>query len=578
MKGLRTFRAKLLVAMALVTLAITAFGLFIAERKVAAETEHDLERDFQAALNSLHLAQEIRQATLAERCRTLVRRPRIVAALEDNALDLLYPSAKDELRDLMADPGVEKPAPVVHAHFYRFLNAQGTVISPPNGVEVGELKPEQERQLDLGRLPEQQQIGFLEESGAVTEVFAIPINSSETGETISAMVIGLNASLPRDSGKGMRSGLLLNGRLHLRGLDEGQQAALAAKVTGVISGTGRAESSFGIRLENVPHRLFYKRLNPGSIFPPAHEVCIYPLGDLLLRQETLRWQATGICACLLLGGVAASQYLSGRLSAPVEKLAVDSAENFAQRQRAEAALESTSKELQRAARFSADASHQLKTPVTVLRAGLDELLADEKLSPETREELSALLHQTFRLNTIIEDLLLLSRMDAGRLHLNFTAVNLAQIIEGWLDDFSTLSEAAAIEIKEEVPADLNIAGEKRYTAIIVENLLENARKYNRPGGCIRVAVRKEAERVMLNVANRGNPIPPNVQEHIFERFHRGTAGENVPGYGLGLNIARELARLHGGDLRLVGSDDEWTEFEVSFRLAARERVKDAESA
>ena len=73
--------------------------------------------------------------------------------------------------------------------------------------------------------------------------------------------------------------------------------------------------------------------------------------------------------------------------------------------------------------------------------------------------------------------------------------------------------------------------------------------------------------VRLNVANTGPAIPAEAREHIFERFHRGGVGENVPGYGLGLNLARELARLHGGELELLRSDGEWTEFQVSFRLA-----------
>ncbi|MSU65944.1 MAG: ATP-binding protein [Opitutus sp.] len=62
-------------------------------------------------------------------------------------------------------------------------------------------------------------------------------------------------------------------------------------------------------------------------------------------------------------------------------------------------------------------------------------------------------------------------------------------------------------------------------------------------------------------------MPPEAQSHIFERFHRGAMGENVPGYGLGLNLARELARLHWGNLRLVISDGGWTEFEIQFRLS-----------
>ena len=81
----------------------------------------------------------------------------------------------------------------------------------------------------------------------------------------------------------------------------------------------------------------------------------------------------------------------------------------------------------------------------------------------------------------------------------------------------------------------------------------------------------DGESVRLAVRNSGRPIPPAAQTHIFERFHRGSAGENVPGYGLGLNLARELARLHRGDLRLVRSDEESTEFEVSFQLAPAAR-------
>src|SRR5204862_5581804 len=100
------------------------------------------------------------------------------------------------------------------------------------------------------------------------------------------------------------------------------------------------------------------------------------------------------------------------------------------------------------------------------------------------------------------------------------------------------------------------------------NLFENARKYNRSDGCIRILARTEGNEVILTVGNNGKPISAAAQAHIFERFHRGTIGENVPGYGLGLNLARELARLHGGELRLVRPDDVWTEFEVRFRRAA----------
>jgi signal transduction histidine kinase len=311
--------------------------------------------------------------------------------------------------------------------------------------------------------------------------------------------------------------------------------------------------------------LFAKQINPGSLFPPAFEVCVYPLTELAARQRQLRWSVFGAGALLLLGALGASHLMAARLSRPVEKLAVDSEANRLQRVRAEAALELTHEELQRSARFSADASHQLKTPVTVLRAGLEELAANDQLSLETREEISALVHQTFRLSSVIEDLLLLSRMDAGRLKLDFMAVNLTRLIEAALDDLSARPDSPEIAIETDFPADLHIAGETRYTSMILQNLLENARKYNRPGGRIRISAVESSGTVVLTIGNTGRPIPREAQAHIFERFHRGAIGENLPGYGLGLNLARELARLHHGDLRLACSEEDWTEFELRFQ-------------
>jgi signal transduction histidine kinase len=184
-----------------------------------------------------------------------------------------------------------------------------------------------------------------------------------------------------------------------------------------------------------------------------------------------------------------------------------------------------------------------------------------------REDLGALVHQTFRLSSVIDDLLLLSRVDAGRLTLDLVPVDLTHLIETALDDLSAQPDAPELSVETDFPPALFIAGEKRYTALILQNLLENARKYNRPGGRVRLTARAAGGTVRLVVGNTGQPIPPAAQAHIFERFHRGAMGENVPGYGLGLNLARELARLHHGDLTLARSGDDWTEFEVSFRAA-----------
>ena len=555
-----SFRGKLLAAMMLVVSAITAAGLYFAQRKIAAGVQDDLQREFQSALAAWHGVQEVRHAALAEHCRALVGKPRIHAALEDGALDLLYPSARDELRDLQA-------------RFYRFLDVKGAVIPPPNAPETGALRAQEEARLALPGVPDRLQLGYLWRTAdgaaeAVDEVIAMPIVSSETDEPIAALVVGFPpaALSGRRAGDGLESGLWMEGRLHLPGLAEPARERLGGAVARAVAAL--SESNAAVEIEGVPHLLFYHRLNPGSLFPPAYEVCVYPLTGLLARQQEQRWQILGAGALLLLGGLAASHFFSARLSEPVEKLAVDSAENRAQRVRAEVALEATSEELQRAARFAADASHQLKTPVTVLRAGLEELRTRENLTPGERDEISALIHQTYRLTGTIEDLLLLARMEAGRLQIEFAPVNLTLLLESWLDDLSALPEAFDLTVETDFPAALHIAGEPRYTTLILQNLLVNARKYNCPGGRIRVAAREVGGAVFLTIGNTGAPIPAALHEPIFERFHRGSAGESIPGHGLGLNLARELARLHGGDLRLARSDAAWTEFEVRFRPAA----------
>ncbi len=579
------FRIKLLAAMMLVISAITGLGLYYAQRNAKAGVEQQLQREFQAELAALHSVQDIRHAALAERCRALVSKPRIHAALEDDALDLLYPSARDELRDVMEASGDESPTRTLQARFYRFLDAKGQVISPPQGMDVGQLSAEEESALDLPKLPEQQQLGYLrrhsgEVEETVDEVIAMPIISTESHEAIAALVVGFKpaVALQRRGDTGIKSGIWLDRQLHLPSLPEAMERSVGEEVTRAIADPAQGGKSFAVSVDRAPYLLFYKELNPGSLFPRAYEVSLYPLAEFVARQQQLRWRILGAGAVLLLGGLVASHFASGQLAAPVRQLEVTSEENRTQRQRAEAALESTSEELQRSARFAADASHQLKTPVTVLRAGLEELRARENLTPEELDEISALIHQTYRLTGIIEDLLLLARMEAGRVRLEFAPVNLSQIIDGWLDDLSTLPDTFDLTVETDCPSGLHISGEKRYTTLIVQNLLVNARKYNRVGGAIRVSAREDGEWVVLSIGNSGKPIPEAVQERIFERFHRGTAGENVPGHGLGLNLARELARIHGGDLRLKRSEDDWTEFEVRFRLASQPSVSAHEGA
>ena len=568
--GVSAFRAKMLAAMTFVVLGLTLFGLYLMERSVSRETEHDLQLAFASELGLLRTVRNIRHGSLAERCRTLVRKPRIHAALEDNALDLLYSSAKDELGDAIP-PGESAEDAVarlsIRPRFYRFVDSQGSVIPPVNSPEVGALAPSEERQLAFSSVPGEQQNGFLVRSdNEIVELIGTPIISTETGETIAALIAGFPTANSERAQAGLHTGLYLDGKLHLTALPEAARIALENQVAEVIAKhLESAAKGKPVTVNGAEQMLFVERQNPGSMFPPAYEVGIFPLAVLLERQRQLRWDA-GLAGALLLGlGVVASFYISARLAVPVRELAEVSRENRVLRERAEAALVIKAKELERSIRFSADASHQLKTPVAVLRAGLDELLARDDLSGEVCEELSMLVHQTFRLTSIIEDLLLLSRLDSGRLQLDLSAVDLTRVVDTCVDDLRLSHVGPPLDVEIELPLDLQIAGDMRYTMLIVWNLVENARKYSRPGAPLRITAREIGDDVSLVIANRAIPIPTDTREYIFERFHRATVGENIPGHGLGLNLARELARLHGGDVTLRHSDEEWTEFEVRFR-------------
>lgn len=220
---------------------------------------------------------------------------------------------------------------------------------------------------------------------------------------------------------------------------------------------------------------------------------------------------------------------------------------------------------QQAVRFSADASHELKTPLAVLRTSIEDLMESPDLASQDRAAVGALLEQTSRLTSITEVLLLLSRADAGRLQLDFAATDVAEIIHGCVEDARALAEDRQIEIESEIPERLLVAADGRRLAQILLNLFDNAVKYNRPRGRIRVAASYESEYLTVSVSNTGGGIPTHHISKLFDRFFRSDVYPDTPGQGLGLSLARELARAHEGDLTLVQSDPAWTTFCLRIR-------------
>src|SRR6266478_6045515 len=232
-----SFRTRLFTAIMVIVATLTALGFYLAQRRVTADAERNLQQTFRTELSSMHKVEELRYAALADRCIALVAKPRIHAAIEDDAIDLLYPSAKDELRDLMEgdEPPPEQAAGSLHARFYRFLDSTGEVIKPPNASDVGELDAKTEAQLSLTKLPDTQQIGYIESRGDMHEVIAVPIFSTDTGDLVSALVIGFKPFELENKNTGMQSGVWVYGHLHLPAFAPSAQSSLNEKVTTALA-------------------------------------------------------------------------------------------------------------------------------------------------------------------------------------------------------------------------------------------------------------------------------------------------------------------------------------------------------
>lgn len=233
-----------------------------------------------------------------------------------------------------------------------------------------------------------------------------------------------------------------------------------------------------------------------------------------------------------------------------------------------AMLDRLEKSFLQASRFSADASHELKTPLARLQAELEQALASAPPGSPQETAFSSLLEEVQRLKAIVQKLLLLSLADAGRLQLQLQPVDLGALLANVVEDCRALAPALAVAV--ELAPGVCVRADAALLEQALQNLATNAVKYNRPGGQVRFALHQESGRAILRVENTGPCIPPADHERIFERFYRVDPNRSgqVAGTGLGLSLAREIVRAHGGDLWLQASDANWTRFEMTLAIAS----------
>jgi heavy metal sensor kinase len=210
-------------------------------------------------------------------------------------------------------------------------------------------------------------------------------------------------------------------------------------------------------------------------------------------------------------------------------------------------------------RFMADASHELRTPVAILRGEAEVALSQQARSAEEyRESLGVLHHEAERLTHIVEDLFTLTRADAGQYPFQPRDFYLDELVAECGHSARTLALAKKISLNFEETSESPIRADESLLRRMILNLLDNAIKYTPEGGRVTVTCRRAADQYVLSITDTGGGIPEELQPRIFERFFRADnarsrAENDGGGAGLGLSISRWIAEAHHGRLELTHS-------------------------
>lgn len=269
--------------------------------------------------------------------------------------------------------------------------------------------------------------------------------------------------------------------------------------------------------------------------------------DLTWEHSAVRRQA--LSAALVLGAALAgffvvSLFLSRWLVRPVEE------------------------SWQRQRQFVADASHELKTPITVLLADADILLShpDDTVGNQ-RRWVEHIREEGLRMKGLVGDLLFLARGDAAGMERPQSRADLSQVCEDCLMSFEPVAFEAGLSLSSAITPNVSVTGSGEELRRLCAILLDNACKYSAPGSTVTLTL-TAGERATLTVHNTGEPIPAEIQPRLFERFYRGDAARNreTGGYGLGLAIAAAIVERHRGKIAVCSAKGEGTAFTATLPL------------
>lgn len=229
--------------------------------------------------------------------------------------------------------------------------------------------------------------------------------------------------------------------------------------------------------------------------------------------------------------------------------------------------------------FLSNVSHELRTPLTAIIAFV-ETLEDGAIEDEesNRRFLSIIRRNAERMHNLIDDILELSAIEAGRVQIEAEPLPLHRLVNDILTALASRAEASRIKLKNEVPTEAIVFADPRRLEQMLTNLTHNAIKFNREDGSVTLKHERTGERDRITVSDTGEGIQPEHINRIFERFYRvdRARSREMGGTGLGLAIVKHLARAHGGEVSVQSTLGAGSTFVIELPVEATRRVKDSQ--
>ena len=221
-------------------------------------------------------------------------------------------------------------------------------------------------------------------------------------------------------------------------------------------------------------------------------------------------------------------------------------------------------------RFSADASHELQTPLTILKGELEVVLRSKRTAEEYRETLESALEEVDRTAHLVEGLLLLARAEAGVLRMDRQEVDLGQVLEEVYLRLKPLADSRGIELRLGAIEPLSVEGDRERLERMTSNLVDNAIKYTGAEGRVTLGLQHDGKCASILVSDTGRGIAVEEQKQIFQAFYRTSEARSLAerGTGLGLSIAQSIAAAHGGTIEVESAPGRGSSFRVTIPITS----------